>query len=193
MGPGMKVSWAHSSEGQAMPTIPDFWAHHADELANCRKASLPTLVRHLLERYHRPGMAALARLEQLGVEAAQEDGDRFPVLREVRDEIFRAAMELRAHFQKEEREVFPPLLAEACGELPVSGLVRAELLEEEHRAAEALLQNLRQLTGQFVTPAGAGEAYAKFMDELRDFAGELTRHLYLETHLVFRRVPGVSF
>lgn len=176
-----------------MQTIPEFWAQHADELATARSASLPALVRHILERYHRPGMADLARLETLVVEAALEDAGRYPVLKEVRDEVFRFALLLRAHFQKEELEVFPPLLAEACGEVPFTGLDRVTLLEEEHAAVEGLLVRLRQLTEGFGVPAEAGPRHRDLMDALGAFAESLARHLWLEHHLLFSRVPASGY
>lgn len=176
-----------------MQSTPDFWAQHAEELAVARGASLPSLVRLILERYHRPGMADLARLESLGVEATLEDAQRFPELKTVRDELFRFALTLRAHFQKEELEVFPPLLAEACGEVPFTGLDRVVLLEEEHGAVEGLMVRLRQLTNGFEVPAGAGPRHRDLMEALGAFAEALARHLWLEHHLLFSRVQGASF
>lgn len=168
-------------------STPDLWAGNPDELATCQKAAIPDLIRHIMEHYHREGRVELANLETLAEQAALLEGETSPVLLEIRAEVECFVTELRAHFRAEERDVFPAILAQSHGETPWTGLDRMRLLEDEHVAAAGLLRRLRKLTEGFRIPGGAGDLQTRLYMTLDVLADSLTRHIYLENHILFPR------
>jgi regulator of cell morphogenesis and NO signaling len=177
-----------------MPRDPEPWTGEREELYRCQDAPLKDLVQYIVERYHQEAKVELARLEALADEAVLLAGGTDPGLLALRDEVGRFADELRAHMRQEERRVFPALLVMEEGS-PVPAPLRdpLNLLEEEHAASSGLLERIHGLTQGFTDPAAAHEVHRRLFETFRQLADSLRRHVYLESHVLFKRVlhrPG---
>lgn len=171
----------------------DVWTGDKAELDGWKAAPLRELVRHIVDRYHREARIEMARLESQVEEAVLLEGKAFPALVEIRDEVERFCLELRAHLKMEERNLFPALLDLAEGrtpELPAEALEPMRLLQDEHDAAAGLLIRIRALTEGFNPPEGARAIQRRLFDTFLILSDSLFRHIYLENQVLFKRFRG---
>lgn len=144
----------------------------------------PSLVAHILDRYHQvhraelPGLIALARK----VEAVHADHPECPAgltrFLEQLDDV------LEAHMRKEEEILFPLMLSDPGHpmiRMPVS-VMRAE--HEEHLQT---LGALYRLTGALAVPEDSCGTWRKLYGGLQKFAEDLTAHIDVENGLLFPR------
>jgi regulator of cell morphogenesis and NO signaling len=174
-----------------MATMFETWTGEPDELTRCQEASLADLVRYIVDQYHREARVEMARLETLAEEAVLMEGEGFPELRVVRDEVERFCTELRGHFRREERSVFPAVLEldrDPDGTVPPALRDPLLLVTEEHQTAAGLLERIRQLTAGFNPSQGARALQRKLYLTFQQLADSLERHIYLENQVLFKRV-----
>jgi iron-sulfur cluster repair protein YtfE (RIC family) len=133
----------------------------------------------------------LARLETLTEEAALLCGQIHPGLVELRDEVSRLAMEMRAHLVFEEREVFPNILAQCksggAGLPPELLEPMKHILLNEHEAEAGHFRHIRRLVEDlppFEDPRGL---HPKLLAALRLLAEDLQHHIFLENQILFVR------
>jgi regulator of cell morphogenesis and NO signaling len=169
----------------------DTWTGEQAELERCKAASLAELIRYIVEQYHREARVEMAGLETLAEEAALLEGGASPELFVIREEVERFCNELRAHFKQEERVVFPALLAlEGADGIPVPAAVRdpLRLLQDEHASVAGLVERINALTGGYIAPQEARAAQRKLCKSFQVLAASLDKHIYLENHILFKRV-----
>jgi len=167
----------------------DVWTGEQAELDQWKDAAPAELIRYLVEKYHREGRIALARLETQVEEAALLEGTAFPELLVIRDEVESFCTELRAHFRQEERLVFPALLDLAEGRVSQVSpeiLDPIRLLKGEHDAAAGLLDRIHRLTEGFHPPESARATQRRLFQTFQALAESLYRHIYLENHFLFK-------
>ncbi len=167
------------------------WDEARAELDGWKEAPLTELVQHILKRYHRETRFGMAELECLAEEAASLEGHRIPMLLAIRDEVDLFCTEMRAHLKMEEVTLFPAILAKDQGrevDEKAELMDPLELFEDEHRAAEGLLKRIRRITNDFAPPADAVPVQASLYAACETLAESLTRHIYLENEVLFKRI-----
>lgn len=144
---------------------------------------LPELIAHIVTRYHDglrrdlPALIAMARkVEQRhGKKAAHPNGlaDRLTVMAE----------ELLSHLDKEERILFPMIVA---GRGRFAGPPIAVMTREHDDHGEALAW-IRARTDGFTPPAEACTTWRELYRGLSELEAELMAHIHLENHVLFPR------
>ena len=165
------------------------WIGDQAELDQWKDAPAADLIRYIVEKYHREGRIALARLETQVEEAALLEGSACPELLVIRAEVESFCAELRAHFKQEERLVFPALLDLAEGrvaQVSPDVLDPIQLLKGEHDAAAGLLERIHELTAGFNPPEKARATQRRLFQAFQALADSLYRHIYLENQLLFK-------
>jgi regulator of cell morphogenesis and NO signaling len=164
-----------AAEEEARPSFQDW-----------RGQALPILIDHLLTRFHTPHREELARLTELArkVETVHADKDACP--RGLALHLVAMTQELEQHMQKEEQVLFPMVLSGrgAMAEMPM------RVMEEEHRGAALLLQELRRLTGDFALPPEACASWTALYQGLEELERDLMEHIHLENNVLFPRVAA---
>jgi regulator of cell morphogenesis and NO signaling len=104
--------------------------------------------------------------------------------------------ELIHHLGKEEHVLFPYIAkleaAVASGSASPDACFGAvanpiAMMTREHDAAGALLAEIRRLSNDFTTPAGACPTYHAFYGGLQEFEHDLHQHIHLENNILFPR------
>jgi regulator of cell morphogenesis and NO signaling len=162
------------------------------------KASKAQLVAHIVNYHHSFTREELARLGPLLEAARTSDLAAHPELAELRLHFLNLERDLLAHFQMEEKNLFPALVAtDKGGATPISLSTPKEQLRTinaEHQAVEELFLNIRMLTDDYTVPRDASPSLRGLYLGLRDLEDDLHIHLYLENHLLYPRVlPGESW
>jgi regulator of cell morphogenesis and NO signaling len=161
-------------------------------------ASKAQLVAHIVGHHHGFTREELARLGPLLEAALATDLAAHPELAQVRVHFRNMEQDLLAHFQMEEKNLFPALCAtEKGGPTPISLSTPKEQLRTinaEHQAVEELFLNIRMLTDDYTVPRDASRSLRELYLGLRELEDDLHIHLYLENHLLYpRALPGESW
>jgi regulator of cell morphogenesis and NO signaling len=145
------------------------------------------LVDHLLARYHRPLDTLLPELRAMARRVATVHGHRDDVDVERIAEIFEALHDdLVSHMEKEEQILFP-WIRSGKRNIPEGPF---EVMEAEHDAVGALLDELRELTNDYTLPPGACATWTALWRGGAILDVDLRDHIHLENNVLFPRARG---
>ena len=155
-------------------------------------APLTDLIRHLVGTRHKECREDMSGLETLLALIAMEPGTSLLALVELRDLISHFCTELRAHLAREERDLFPVLLAVELGMTPGIGkedlgLMRS-LLEQEHVHEAGLLGDISVLTAALATGQSTDTPLARLLASLAGLSARFQEHIQLEDRVLFPRM-----
>lgn len=163
---------------------------------------LTAIVEHILARYHRPLQEELPRLRAMAQKVNRAHGAKFPdMIPPLEQRLNELADDLEAHMMKEERVLFPYIVAlektvEAGNPVPRSpfGTVANPIaaMEAEHDDAGRLLAEMNRLTGGYALPEGACNTFRALFHGLSEMEREMHLHVHLENHVLFPRATGVE-
>jgi regulator of cell morphogenesis and NO signaling len=162
------------------------------------KASKAQLVAHIVSHHHAFTREELTRLRFLLDAVLASEAAAHPELADVARHFGNLEKDLLAHFQMEEKNLFPAICsAEKGGPVPISLSTPKEQLQTilaEHQAVEELFLNLRMVTEDYAVPKDASRDLRTLYLGLRELEDDLHIHLYLENHLLYPRVlPGETW
>ncbi len=156
-------------------------------------AGLEDLASHIVQTHHAFLRRELPRLEQLLVKVVRAHGHAHPSLREVQSTFQRFAGEMREHMDKEERVLFPRIVAaERKGAEPGGPWLEAPIsvMEAEHERAGADLARLRELTQNYQPPVDACPTYRALLEGLSAVERDTHEHVHKENNILFPRAAG---
>ncbi len=163
---------------------------------------LTAIVEHILARYHRPLQEELPRLRVMAQKVNRAHGASFPdMIPPLQQRLNELADDLESHMMKEERVLFPYIVAleKAVAEgrlLPRSpfGTVANPIaaMEAEHDDAGRLLAEMNRLTGGYALPEGACNTFRALFHGLSELEREMHLHVHLENHVLFPRAAAVE-
>jgi len=102
---------------------------------------------------------------------------------------------MEEHMDKEELILFPRIevaeegaLAEKTANMNVFYIQHPiQMMEAEHEKAGQLMNEIRELTGNYTPPNDACTTYRLSFAELRAFESDLHQHVHLENNILFPR------
>ena len=131
----------------------------------------------------------MPQIFQYVAKVATKHGDRFPYMKEVYLLFADVQNELSQHMLKEEQILFPRIK-----ELEEHGLTNAgveffkgpiDIMEIEHDRAGTLLQQIRELTNNYISPADVCTTFRLSLSSLQAFEADLHQHVHLENNILF--------
>ena len=152
------------------------------------------LIRHILLNHHDFERNEAPRLAELAASVARVHGRERPELIRLAEDVEGLADELEAHLAREERVLFPFLLAlDASAKTqgprppaPFDSLRHPlQIMSAEHAVEDSLLESIRELTGGYACPSDADDAWRDLIDGLRALDVDLTRHVLIEDGVLF--------
>ncbi len=165
-------------------------------------APLAGIVDHILARYHDPLRQELPRLTAMAEKVVNAHGQKLPaVLPPLASRLRELRTELESHMMKEERVLFPFVVAleksrQAGRPAPrapfgsVDGPIA--MMEAEHEDAGRLLAEMRELTGGYALPEWACNTFRALFAGLEDLEREMHLHVHLENHVLFPRAAEME-
>jgi regulator of cell morphogenesis and NO signaling len=156
-------------------------------------APLHTVIAHIQEHYHQPLREELPRISAMLQKLVQRHGERLPsVLPPLQATFEQFREELMTHLSKEDRGLFPAIVNMEAG-LPGSEAAvhwlrdPVDMLEFEHRDAEAALGRMRELTNSYTPPDDACPTFRGVYYALSELERDLEAHIRLEHDILFPR------
>jgi|GEM_PF-1279226 len=154
---------------------------------------LTDVLGHIVDAHHTFTRAELARLFTLADRAVIQDGSARPELPRVHELVAALADELLPHLEREERIVFPRVIAlEAAANgarppcPPLATLHRPiRALLAGHERVRDIFVELHRMTGDLTVPTDASGALASLYVGLATLERDLREHTRLESDVVF--------
>lgn len=123
-------------------------------------------------------------------EVHRQDHPELIELSDLVDDLFN---ELKTHFYKEEKVLFPYIkelvLFNKEGKKPLSELVIAEgplaMMEKEHEAAGDILKKIRATADNYQAPPNACNSFRLLYRKLEELETDLHQHIHLENNILF--------
>lgn len=159
-----------------------------------QNASLPELIEHILTTHHVFTKSEMDRLEALTVKVISAHGGNHPELIHLGELFGRLCADLRPHMFKEERVLFPYIVAmtkaadqNQPGPLAPFGTVNnpVRTMMREHDTAGEILRELRTLTSDYKVPPDVCISYQTLYEALENFEKDLHQHIHLENNILF--------
>lgn len=157
------------------------------------KASLKSLIDHIISTYHQPLRHELSRIAQLAEKVARVHGDKHSEMIEVRNIFNRFKAQLELHMQKEEMVLFPGIASmEATGTPQIFGCGGGiehpiSVMNQEHDDAGEALCAMRRLTHDFEPPEDACNSFKVLLFSLAQLESEMHQHVHKENNILFPR------
>jgi regulator of cell morphogenesis and NO signaling len=164
-------------------------------------ASLKALVQHIQTRYHAHLYLELPRLDAMLDKVVSRHGDQMQdVLLPVRQTFKRLQQELLDHMSKEDRVLFPVIVAlETGGELPVPDAAAVAwiqspiaVMEADHEEAGAALAFIRHTTNGYAPPDWACPTFRGLYYGLAQLETDMHLHVHLENNILFPRAARLA-
>lgn len=152
-----------------------------------RAVPTPVLLAKLVQEHHLPVRQALPTVRGLAAKVHRVHGAHDSRLPAVRQHVEALAEELLAHFEEEERAVFPALASEN----PAGARRFLDELTREHEALSRELHQLRAATEDYAVPSWACTSYRTLFAELRRLEASLVAILHLEHNVLRPRLEAL--
>jgi regulator of cell morphogenesis and NO signaling len=166
-----------------------------------QNASLPDLITHIVETHHVFTKTELDRLEALGDKVLAAHGGNHPELVAVRELLDQLCHDLKPHMFKEERILFPFIvaMAEAAEQnqpAPFApfGTINnpIRMMMFEHDNAGQILRQLRAMTSDYTLPVDACVSYQTLYRALENLEKDLHQHIHLENNILFPKAVDLE-
>lgn len=161
---------------------------------------LVELVSHIVHTHHTFARTELAALFTLADRLVVEIGERHPEIARIQELVCALADDLLPHMRKEERTLFPYLVAleqaKAGGPrvTPSFGTVTRPIdaMHADHAIQTSILRDLRKLTNEYQAPDGATNRQRALYDGLAALDRDLLEHIRLENEVAFPRAEQLE-
>jgi regulator of cell morphogenesis and NO signaling len=150
--------------------------------------SLPELVAHIVDTHHHYLHAELPALQALADKVLEVHGERHPELADVRRLLVALREDLEPHLLKEERVLFPAILAlvEGRRDFPFGSVENPiRMMTTEHERTGELLAELRRVSGGHIPPDDACASYRSLYQRLATLEADTHLHVHKENHGLF--------
>ncbi len=151
--------------------------------ADWRRRPLSELIDHILERYHKPLRRDLPALIALARKVERLHADKPTCPLGLAEHLTRIHAAVESHLAKEERGLFPRILAGLADtvQAPIQAMMR------EHVEHGESLRLTRTLTRNLTPPPEACASWRELYRGLARLETELWKHVFLEDHVLAPR------
>lgn len=150
------------------------------------------LIDYIVNNHHKYVQEKLPFLLFLAGKVARVHGYEQPELIKMNQLVNDLNDEMINHLTKEEKHTFPLIKQlEINGISSINEDFLISELEDEHKAAGAIMEQLRELSNQFQFPEGACSSYQIYFKTLNEFEEDLHKHVHLENNVLFAKVESM--
>jgi regulator of cell morphogenesis and NO signaling len=161
---------------------------------------MPLLIDFIIQHHHAYVRQSIPEIEVLLEKVCEVHGSDSPFLISIREDFEGLRDELFEHLEKEEKIVFPAILAIfriECGDTDqrmAQNYLKQPLrvVEDEHKRAGELIQSIRKHSDNYTPPSHACPTFGMTYTLLQEFDDDLMQHIHIENNILFARVKEVS-
>ena len=149
------------------------------------------LIDYVVTKHHTFLYETLPEISNLITKVCRKHVKTQPELVGVFELFHHLKMELEHHLIREEIKVFPRILSFEKSKSPADlkkAQEKVKILEAEHDSAGEILQDLREITNNYVPPKKSCKLYTLTYQKLEELEADLFQHIYLENNIMFLRL-----
>lgn len=155
---------------------------------------LDLLADYIEKKHHRYVRQRIPEILPYLTKVVKVHGKAHPELVEIANEFDASVVELNAHMQKEELNLFPHIrnMIEAQEKreevaTPMFGTVKnpIQVMMEEHDQEGVRFRKIRKLSSDYTPPEDACQTYRVTFAMLEEFEQDLHQHIHLENNILF--------
>lgn len=159
------------------------------------------LVSYIIENHHAYVREAIPSLIAHTRKVSYVHGERHPEIKKVADIFSIVADEMMSHMHKEERILFPYIVALFNSSKDKTSIPHAPfgsvrnpiaMMEQEHESAGSLMHEIRELTKNYIAPDDACTTYCVTLQGLEEFEHDLHQHVHLENNILFPKAAKLE-
>ena len=171
------------------------------EQINFKAWDLALLADYIEKTHHRYVRKRIPEIIPYLAKVVKVHGKAHPELYDIANEFDACTIELNAHMQKEELNLFPHIrkLVEIrdglrTWEEPAFGSVKYPIQQmmEEHDQEGVRFRKIRSLTKDYTPPEDACQTYRVTYAMLEEFEKDLHRHIHLENNILFPKAAELE-
>jgi regulator of cell morphogenesis and NO signaling len=155
--------------------------------------SIAELTGYIVRVHHTYVKLNAPMIANYALKVATKHGERFPYMVEVYTQFCDLMKELYEHMEKEEKVLFPNLVAaseERLSNTEYFSLV--EPFEHEHEHSGSIIEQISGLTNNYEAPEQACTTFRLALESLRAFQEDLHKHVHLENNILFPKAARIS-
>lgn len=142
------------------------------------------IIEFILQRFHEPLRRDLPALVS-GARLVEAEANPSPLRPAgLADHLEQILLAVESHLAKEEKILFPLILADRGG----NAFMPIKVMMAEHEDHMANLERTRALTHDFALPADASQTWRTLYLDLQRLEADLNAHIQLENNVLFTRV-----
>ncbi len=158
--------------------------------------SIPQIIDQILQYHHAYVRDKRQTLPPLAKKVASTHGGKHPELSAVSQLTENLFDELENHMRKEEKILFPAILALVSHRENGTPLPQVRfqsiaqpiaMMERDHSQTGRELYGLQRITNDFTVPEDGCVSYKELCEKLRDVQAHIFEHLHLENNILFPR------
>ncbi|AGA57376.1 MAG: iron-sulfur cluster repair di-iron protein [Thermobacillus sp.] len=160
-----------------------------------REKTSSELIDHIVQTHHAYLREELPLLSEFVAKIWRVHGEAHPELEMLHDRFHRMKEELEQHLVAEEEALFPLIRkAEQSGaQVAAAEAAKAiEEMEDDHSAVGDLLQEMREITRDYLLPEDACRTYTLAFRKLEELESDMFEHIHLENNVLFPRYKIAS-
>lgn len=179
---------------ELLQNLEDLESGNAGDQIDFQTWDLDLLADYIEKTHHRYVRKRIPEILPYLNKVVKVHGKEHPELLEIANEFDASAIELNAHMQKEELNLFPHIRkmvevhdhSEKWSE-PSFGSVRYPIQQmmAEHDQEGVRFRKIRQLSKDYTPPTDACQTYRVTFAMLEEFEQDLHRHIHLENNILF--------
>ncbi|MFD1449086.1 iron-sulfur cluster repair di-iron protein [Oceanobacillus profundus] len=172
-------------------TAYESWSKEDHEVIDWDRVPLSELVDHIVHKHHAYLNEELSPLGQFVTKIFRVHGAAHPHLQELHKLYNDFKVDMETHMVKEENEVFPMIKEyERNPSQDLAARIHAANggLEDEHESQGNILKRMREITNDFIPPAGACNSYQITYARLAELESDTFQHVHLENNVLFKRI-----
>jgi regulator of cell morphogenesis and NO signaling len=156
--------------------------------------NLNDLIDHIINEHHKYCKANAVVIHDLARELAYDNSNDDTKTKQLVSSLFLFLHDLLNNMRREEQILFPNIKElvdnnkqSRKGIYPTFGLIRQCIMttQKDHRSTFEYLTLFRELTNDYLVPAGCSGSRKLMLEKMKEFEGDLLVHSYLENNILF--------
>lgn len=151
------------------------------------------LADYIYNQHHKYFYEVRDGLLQLAGKVRQVHGQQHPELLKLFELLDRLFDELKMHFYKEEKVIFPHIrelaVSKRNGSQPLNRIAISQgplaMMLTEHESAGEILKDMRKVSNDYLLPEDACGSYRQLYAQLQELESDLHQHIHLENNILF--------
>jgi regulator of cell morphogenesis and NO signaling len=162
-----------------------------EKVIHFEEMSLAELTAYIVRVHHTYVKLNAPMILNYVLKVATKHDSRYPYMIEVYTQFSELIAELLDHMEKEEKVLFPQLVAIEKNSTEASITEAIADFEDDHSHSGSIMENISRLTNNYEAPEQACTTFRLALQSLKAFQEDLHKHVHLENNILFPKAEAM--